>query len=424
MSNHQLSIQFFLQLAFILGAIRVVGWLARRAGQPQVVGEMIAGVLIGPSLLGWLFPDFHARLIPAASKPIIYAVSQVGVVLYMFVVGMEFQVSLIRQRLHSAASVSVSGILAPFILGGLLALAVAGEGGLFNPGVSRWEAMLFLGAAMSITAFPMLARIIYERGLTGTSLGTLTLAAGAVDDAAAWCLLAVVLASFSGDGTIALSAIGGGAVYAAAVLLIGKPLLRRLETIAGRHQRVPGPMLGFVLTLLMLAAWYTDYVGISAVFGAFILGTAMPRGVVTRDLQQMIEPVATNFLLPLFFVYSGLNTQLGLVVTPGLWGLTLAVMLVACVGKAGGCWLAARLNGEGSREALAIGALMNARGLMELILLNIGLERGVITPTLFTIMVVMAIVTTLMASPLFEYVYGRGPKPIKQISPSLSGMEA
>jgi Kef-type K+ transport system membrane component KefB len=412
MSNHQLSVQFFLQLAVILSTIRVVGLLARKVGQPQVVGEMIAGVLIGPSLLGWLLPDVQAQLFPAASKPIIYAVCQVGVVLYMFVVGTEFQVDLIRQRLRSAAAVSVSGIIAPFALGGLLALMILGDERLFTGGVSRWEAILFLGAAMSITAFPMLARIIYERGLTGTALGTLTLAAGAIDDATAWCLLAVVLASFSGNGMIALAAIGGGALYAAVVLVIGRPLLRRLETIAARHKQIPGPLLGFVLMLVTLAAWVTDYIGIYAVFGAFILGTAMPRGIVSRDLQRLIEPMTTNFLLPLFFIYSGLNTRLGLVVTTELWGLTLLVVLMACMGKGIGCWVAARASGENNRDALAIGTLMNARGLMELILLNIGLERGLITPTLFTVMVIMAMVTTLMASPLFEFITKRLPRPL------------
>jgi Kef-type K+ transport system membrane component KefB len=405
MSNHDLSLLFFFQLAVILGTIRIVGLLARKVGQPQVVGEMIAGVLIGPSLLGWLAPELQAQLIPPASKPIIYAVCQVGVTLYMFVVGAEFEVKLIRQRLRSAISVSASGIVTPFALGGLLALWLMRDGQMFTPGVSRWEAMLFLGAAMAITAFPMLARIIYERRLTGTALGTLTLAAGAIDDAAAWCLLAVVLASFSGKGMIALFAIGGGALYAAVVLLAGRPLLRRLETAAQRRGHLTGPMLSFVLMLLMLAAWFTDFIGIYAVFGAFILGVAMPRGMVTRELQRLLEPLATNFLLPLFFIYSGLNTRLGLALTPALWGVTLSVLVVACAGKGLGCWLAARLNGERNRDALAIGALMNARGLMELILLNIGLERGIITPTLFTMMVLMAIVTTLMASPLFELVY-------------------
>jgi Kef-type K+ transport system membrane component KefB len=407
MSNLEFAAQAFLQLAVILGVIRVVGLAARWVGQPQVVGEMIAGVVIGPSLFGWIFPDLQAALFPKSSLPVLYVLSQVGLVLYMFLIGAEFSVDLIRRRIHSAASVSIAGMAAPFLLGGILALYLYDDTAYFTAGVSKWEGILFMGAAMSITAFPMLARIIYERGLTGTSLGTLALAAGAIDDAAAWCILAVVLASFSGDSSIAFLAAGGGVAYALIVAVLGRTVLARLGRVAEQNNGVSGPMLSFVLMLLMLGAWFTDSVGIYAVFGAFILGVAMPRGVVTRELQRKLEPVATNFLLPLFFVYSGLNTQLGLVVTPELWMVMLAVIVVACIGKGGACWLAARLNGETNREALAVGTLMNARGLMELILLNIALDRGIITPVLFTIMVVMAVVTTLMTSPLFELVYRR-----------------
>lgn len=418
MSNHELSILFFLELAFILVVIRLVGAIAKKIGQPQAVGEMIAGVLMGPSLFGKLLPDLQAQLFPQPAVTIIYAVSQVGLVLYMFLIGVEFNASLIRQRLRSAALISFAGILSPFVLGSALAFFIFENYAFFSPAVTRWEAMLFIGAAMSITAFPMLARIIYERGLAGTALGTLALAAGAMDDAAAWCILAIVLASFGGDLKIAVAAIGGGLLYTAVVLLIAKPLLRRLETIAQRHNELSGAMFGFILMLLMLGAWFTDYVGIYAVFGAFFLGAAMPRGIVSRDLQRFLEPLTTNFLVPLYFIYSGLNTRLDLLVTPALIQITIAVVLVACLGKGVACWAAARLNGEDNREALALGTLMNARGLMELILLNIGLQHGIITPTLFTIMVIMAVVTTLMASPFFELVYRKLPKPEMKISPS------
>src|ERR1051326_969896 len=388
MSNFELSIHFFFQLAFILATCRVVGLIAKRLGQPQVVGEMIAGVVMGPSLFGLLLPGLQGQIFPKASLTLTYVVAQIGIALYMFLVGVEFQVDLIRRRLRSAASVSAAGIVTPFALGSLLAIWLAGDSAYFTHDVSRWEAMLFTGAAMSITAFPMLARSIYERGLTGTSLGTLALAAGSMDDAAAWCILAAVLASFKSDASIALCAIGGGVAFAALVLLAGRPLLRTLGDKVEREGQLSGAMLAFVLTLLMLAAWATDAVGIYAVFGAFILGTAMPRGLFAREIQRYLEPLTTNFLLPLFFVYSGLNTRIGLVDPPKLWGVVLLVMLAACFGKGAACWFAARLNGEDNREALAIGTLMNARGLMELILLNIGLERGVITPTLFTIMVI------------------------------------
>ncbi|HKP84213.1 MAG TPA: cation:proton antiporter [Pyrinomonadaceae bacterium] len=407
MSNFELTIRLFFQLAFILATCRVVGLIVRRFGQPQVVGEMIAGVVMGPSLFGLLFPDAQAHIFPKASLTITYAVAQIGLVLYMFLVGVEFQVDLIRKRLRSAASVSLAGIVTPFMLGSLLALALVTDGRYFAPNVARWEAMLFMGAAMSITAFPMLARIIYERGLTGTSLGTLALAAGSMDDAAAWCLLAIVLASFKSNPLIALAAIGGGVIYAVIVLTIGRRLLNFLGRKVEREGTMSSAVLSFVLMLVMLCAWLTDSIGIYAVFGGFILGTAMPRGLFAREIERRVEPLTTNFLLPLFFVYSGLNTRLGLIDSIMLWSVGLLILLAACFGKGIACWLAARLNGEDNREALAIGTLMNARGLMELIILNIGLERGVITPTLFTIMVMMAIVTTLMASPVFEFVYRR-----------------
>lgn len=407
MTNFDLSVLFFLQLAVILAACRLVSALARRVGQPPVVSEMIAGVMLGPSLLGWLLPGWHAALFPRPSMAIIFAVAQLGLAVYMFLVGVAFRADLIRQRVSSAVSVSLAGILVPFALGGLIAAVVHADRVMFRDTVTQAQAILYLGAAMSITAFPMLARIIYERGLAGTSLGTLALAAGSLDDAAAWCVLAIVLASFGNAPMIAVTAIGGGTVYAIAVWLGLRPALLPLARRVERSGSMSYPILGFVLTLAMLAAWYTDWIGIYAVFGAFVLGTAMPRGRFAEELQRLMMPLTTSLLLPLFFVYSGLNTKIGLVNTGYLIALAVIVLAAACLGKGVACWLAARLNGEPPGEALAIGALMNARGLMELIILNIGYERGIITQTLFSIMVMMAIATTLMATPLFELAYGR-----------------
>jgi Kef-type K+ transport system membrane component KefB len=408
MSNTELSIHFFLQLTVILAVCRLVGFLAKKIGQPQVVGEMIAGVLMGPSLLGLLWPDVQQHIFPKGpAMSIIYATSQVGLVLYMFLIGVEFDTNLIRQRMRTAVSVSLAGILAPLALGSVVAYFLIGQPGFFSADVVPWQAMLFLGAAISITAFPMLARIIFERGLAGTSLGTLALAAGSTDDAISWCIFAVVLAVFNQEPTIAFLAIGGGLLYALTVLVAVRPALRPLGTMTERKGEISSPVLAFTLMLLMFCAWVTDMIGIYAIFGAFILGIAMPRGLFAKRLQHLLEPIVTNFMLPLFFIYSGLNTSIGLVNSWSLWGITVLVLLVSILGKGVACWFAARLNGEPSRDALAIGALMNARGLMELILLNIGLEHGIITPTLFTMLVFMAIVTTLMASPIFELVYGR-----------------
>lgn len=428
MPNFELSIIFFLQIAVILAACRVVGWIGRLVGQSQVVGEMIAGVLLGPSLLGAFWPGVYEALFPSQSRAVIYCVAQVGLALYMFVVGLEFRTDILRARVRSAVSISLAGIVTPFALGALLATQLHGDTRYFGADLAAWKAAVFMGAAMSITAFPMLARIIVEQRLSGTKVGTLALAAGSIDDALAWCLLAVVLAGLGGSPAVAVVAIGGGAAYAAAVLTIGRRLLRRLDTsaadgshgsargraialdeslqqVANGHVLRPGT-LAFVLILLALASWYTDRIGIYAVFGAFILGLAMPRGRFNERVCETLEPITSALLLPMFFVYSGLNTRITLVDSPGLWGLTLLVLGAACVGKGGACWAAARLHGEPPRDAAAIGALMNARGLMELIILNIGLERGVITPTLFSIMVIMAIVTTLMATPLFQMTRG------------------
>jgi len=339
---------------------------------------------------------------------ILYAVSQVGLVLYMFLIGVEFDTNLIRSRLRSAVSVSLAGIITPLILGGLLALLLIKQPDLFGKQVSTGEAMLFLGAAIAITAFPMLARIIFERGLAGTSLGTLALAAGSTDDAISWCILAVVLAVFKQNMFIALLAICGGLLYAIVTLTIGRTVLARtLGVLTERRGGITGPMLTMVLLLVMVCGWLTDAIGIYAIFGGFILGIAMPRGLFAKQLRNILEPVVTNFLLPLFFVYSGLNTSLGLVNSWILWGIAILIFIAAVFGKGIACWLAALINKESNREAMAIGSLMNARGLIELILLNIGLQQGIVTPTLFTILVLMAIVTTLMASPLFELVYGR-----------------
>jgi Kef-type K+ transport system membrane component KefB len=421
-----LAVRFFLQLFVILVAARLVGALAKRVGQPQVVGEMIAGVLLGPSLFAQVWPEafayvfpWGARFVPGvaqsaaemqiaeASRSILYAGAQLGLALYMFVVGTEFRSDLFKSRAKSAIAVSISGMAVPFLLGALICLWLFRDGRFFAPTVTLAQAVKFLGASMCITAFPMLARIIHERGISGTELGSLSLAAGALDDAAAWCILALVLASFGADPGIAWLSIGGGVAYAVIVLTVGKRLLRPLGAAVKRSGEMSSSKFSLVLLLVMLGAWWTDFIRIYAVFGAFIMGIAMPRGKFTEILQQRIEPFVVALLLPMFFTFSGLNTQLNLVNTPFMWLVALAVFVTACLGKFGACWAAARLTGQDQATSLAIGALMNARGLMELIIVNIGLQQGLITQELFTVMVIMAIVTTLLASPCFEWFYGR-----------------
>ncbi|MDZ7884344.1 MAG: cation:proton antiporter [Mycobacterium sp.] len=402
------AIHFFLQLAVILAACKLAGLAAQRVGQPQVVGEMIAGVVLGPSLLGRMAPDLQSHLFPTGtSNLVLYTAAQVGLVLYMFIIGLNFDVDHVRQRAGTAAAVSITGTVAPLIVGALAAIPLLGAGGFFGDGVNLGMAMMFLGASIAITAFPMLARIIFEKKLTGTSLGTLALACGATADAVSWCILATVLAIHRNSPMLAVIAIGGGLLYTLVLLTIGRRGLQSLGKMAEDNQGVSPSMLSTVLILLMACAWFTDIIGIYAIFGAFLLGVAMPSGFFATNLTDKLEPLTTKLLLPLFFVYSGLNTQIGLVNTPALWAVTLGLVVVAIVGKGVACTAAARLSKVPMRESVALGALMNARGLIELILLNIGLEAGIITPTLFTILVIVAVVTTLMTSPIFEWVYGR-----------------
>ena len=402
MSPFELSVRFFLQLAVILATCRLCGWAISKLGQPQVVGEMIAGVVMGPSLFGALVPAVQGWVFPVESRAVLFCASQVGLAVYMFLVGVELDFRLIRHRVSTALAVSASGILAPLALGALAAAGLKKDWPLFAEDVGTGEAMLFMGAAMAITAFPMLARIIHERGMTNTPVGTLALGAGSVDDAAAWCVLAVVLAVFSGSALSALVAIGGGAVYVMVVVLVGVPIFRWLEKRTDERGELTGAGLSGVLCLVMLGAWFTDIIGIYAVFGAFALGVAVPKGELARHLHLHAEKLTSGFLLPLFFVYSGLNTRITLLDSMPLWTIAAFLTFLAILAKGAACFLAARACGETVADSFRIGSLMNARGLMELIILNIGLERGIITPTLFTMMVLMAIVTTLMAVPLFR----------------------
>ena len=415
MNNLHLAVFFFLQIAVILLFCRVVGAIAARLGQPQVVAEMIAGVLLGPSLFGLLLPEAQHWLFPwdksqttRDTQSYLFPASQLGLALYMFVVGMEFRVDIVRKRLKSSIAVSVAGMVAPFVLGAGLAWVLFHHTELFPKKTNLMEAMLFLGASMCITAFPMLARIIHFKKLTGTTMGTVALGAGAIDDATAWCLLAVVLASFDQNFNHALFNIGGGIAYVAITLAVIKPLLARCEHWLHKDDKLAEAGLVVGLALMALGAWFTDLIGLHAVFGAFVMGAAMPRGVVTRDLIARIQPLTVALLLPLFFTYSGLNTKISLLNSGFLWLMCLAVLVAAILGKGVACWLAARWTGISNREALGIGTLMNARGLMELIIINIGLQRGVISEGLFATLVIMAVVTTLMASPIFERLVGTG----------------
>lgn len=408
MSPQELSIVFFAQLALILATCRVTGWIGKRfLGQPQVVGEMIAGVCLGPSLFGLLAPDLQDMIFPKESQPILFVGAQLAVGLYMFIVGLGFDTSHLVARARSAAAVSISGIAFPFLCAIAITPWLMQTPGLFNSELATWEAQLFMGACIAITAFPMLARIIHEKGLSKSPLGTLALSAGAIDDAGAWCVLAVVLGSFGGGAMVIVYAIGGAVTFAIVMALFGRKMTAPLARMMEREGGISEVGLAYVLIAFALAAFAMDIAGIHAVFGGFVLGAVMPKGKFSEALKEKLEPVTVVLLLPLFFTYSGLHTQLTLVNTWNLLFIAVVILVVSIAAKGLACYAAARLTGEDNRTAMGIGALMNARGLMELIILNIGLQRGIIEPALFSIMVVMAIVTTLMAGPLFELVYGR-----------------
>jgi Kef-type K+ transport system membrane component KefB len=412
---------FFLQMFVILAACRACGWVVRRfLHQPQVIGEMIAGVILGPSLLGALAPTVQQYLFPVESKPLLYAVAQLGIALYMFLVGLEFRSDDFRSHAKGAVAISISGIVVPFVVA-IFAAPWLMSPGLFSAGVSKFNATLFLGAAIAITAFPVLARIIHDRGLEGTLIATQALSAAAIGDAVAWCVVAVVLASLGAGSGVILLAVGGGLALAAVLIFLGPKLFAPLGRLAESQHEAGQPLsptvLAISLMLCMLSAYVSDFVGLHAVFGAFLIGTAMPRGVFAQRTRALLAPFTLAFLLPVFFVYSGLNTRLTLVNTPSLLWIAAGILAASIFAKFVACWAAALAVGQGNSRALGLGALMNARGLTELIIINIGLQAGIIGPELFSMLVLMAIVTTLMASPLFELVYGRAARARGEIGP-------
>jgi Kef-type K+ transport system membrane component KefB len=406
MTPAELSVAFFLQMFVIVAACRASGWVLKRFfDQPQVVGEMIAGIVLGPSLFGLLAPEIQHFIFPKETKSVLFVGAQLGVGLYMFLVGLGFRADHFKSNAKSALAVSLSGMAAPFMVAIALTPWLMSMN-LFGKGVQSFQAMLFMGAAISITAFPVLARIIQERGLTKTPLGSLALSSGAIDDAGAWTVLAVVLASFGGGPIVAVKAAVGGGLFALFMLTVAPRLLAPLGRWAEREGKLTPTLLGVVVMLFMLCAWAMDAAGLHSVFGGFLLGVAMPRGLLTRELKKQLEPFTLALLVPMFFTFSGLNTQMNLVNSWGLAAVALVILAGSILAKGGACWAAARLTGQDNATAMGIGALMNARGLMELIIINIGLQKGIIGPALFSMLVVMALVTTLMTSPLFELVYG------------------
>ncbi|HUE00949.1 MAG TPA: cation:proton antiporter [Bryobacteraceae bacterium] len=395
-----------LQIAVILVAARIVGFVFQKINQPQVMGEMVAGILLGPSLLGWLAPGASAALFPPASLGYLNALSQVGLVVFMFVVGLALNPSELHGYGHAAVLTSHVSIVAPFCLGGLTALYLYPR--LSDDGVSFTGFALFIGAAMSITAFPVLARILSERGLVRSRLGTLAIACAAVDDVTGWCILAyiVVLVRVSHAGRPAWVTIAGAILYVLFMLLVVRRLLPAFERQFRKRDRLSDDLLAIIVVLVLLSALATEWLGIHLLFGAFLMGAIMPKTPdFVRYLLHKFESVTVVLLLPLFFAYTGLRTRIGVGGGRAIWFYSAIVIVVAITGKLGGSMFAARLAGMQWREAASLGILMNTRGLMELVILNIGLDIGVISPAMFSIMVLMALVTTFMTTPLLEWVY-------------------
>ncbi|WP_203725546.1 cation:proton antiporter [Paractinoplanes durhamensis] len=427
MTPTELAPRFFIAVAVILVFCKLVSWLLGKAGQPPVVSEMLAGVLLGPSLLGLLLPGVQAALFPPALYPILYVVGQVGLVLFMFQAGYAFTghrptrmagtagaVSYAftghrpTRMAGTAGAVSLAGVTVPLILGVLLVLVAGNTVDIRPAGVSLGVSAAFVGVALAITAFPMLARIITERGHAGTRHGSLALASGAIDDMVAWILLAVVLAVASGKAGPAVVTAGGAILFGLAAWFLGR---RVMGTVLGLGE--PIRMIGTV-AVLFLVAFYTDEIGLYAVFGAFVVGAVMPHGEPADRIIDTLTPVASALFLPLFFTFSGLRTEFALLGDPAVLLFALACVTLAIAGKFGACWAAARLRGEPQEVALRVGALMNARGLMQLIALNVGLEAGIVNPSLFTVLVLVALVTTIMTTPLLSWIERRRPAPVAE----------
>lgn len=400
MSAAEINVRILLALAVVIGVSRLAGWAISKIGQPRVHGEILAGIVLGPSLLGVLWPEALAYLFPPEIVGALRVLAQVGLVLFMFLIGLDLDLGKLRGHGHRAVVISQASIITPMVLGALLALWLYPR---LGGGADRVGFVLFIGAAMAITAFPVLARVLQETGLDRTRIGVLTITCAAVDDVTAWCVLAVVVAVVESAGfSGALTTIALSLAFLLLMVKVVTPLLRRLGAVP----------LWLAICLALTAAWITEEIGIHAIFGAFLAGTALPRTTEThREIHRRLEPAVVTFLLPVFFVVVGLATRIDLLDGAYLWGVTVLFIATAIAGKWGGSMIAARAMGETWRDAAAIGILMNTRGLTELVILTVGLELGVIDTTLFTIGVLMALVTTLMATPLLSLVsplYHRG----------------
>lgn len=401
--HHPLSI-LLIQIIAVLLMVRLFGFLFKHIGQPGVIGEIVAGIVLGPSVLGYFFPDVFQALFPPESLTNLELLSQVGLVLFMFVIGMELDFSVLKNKINETLVISHAGILVPFFLGIVASYWIYEEYAAAQTAFLPFA--LFIGISMSITAFPVLARIIQERNMTKTSLGTLAIASAANDDVTAWCLLAVVIAiAKAGTFASALYAIGLTALYIIIMFMVVRPFLKKVGEVYANQEVINKTFVALILLIFIISSTLTEIIGIHALFGAFMAGVVMPPSIGFRKvMMEKVEDIALVFFLPLFFAFTGLRTEIGLINSPALWGVCLLLITVAVAGKLGGCAVAARLVGESWKDSFTIGTLMNTRGLMELVALNIGYEMGVLPPSIFVILVIMALVTTFMTTPLLHLV--------------------
>jgi len=404
-------VTLILEIAVIVSAARIFGILFRYINQPQVIGEMVAGILLGPSLLGWVAPKASAFLFPASSLTYLNTFSMIGILIYMFLVGVALNYKELSHHGHAAVLVSHVSIIAPFFLGALLALGLYTR--LSDSSVKFTGFALFMGAAMSITAFPVLARILTDRNMLGTRLGTLAIACAAVDDITGWCILAyiVVLIRAQAGSTPVWITITGTIAFALLMVCGVKPLVGRFYTVYKRSGNLSEGMSALVLLFVLMSALITERLGIHLLFGAFLAGVIMPKErEFVRHVLERFESIVVVLLLPLFFAFTGLRMNLHGLQSRQMWFYCGLIILVAIGGKLGGSMIAAKAAGLNWKDAAGLGILMNTRGLMELVILNIGLDIGVISPVVFSMMVLMALVTTFMTTPLLEWVY-----PLRQI---------
>ena len=401
--EHPLSL-LLMQIVVIVLASKLLASLVSKIGQPMVIGEVIAGILLGPSVLGHFWPGVSHFLFQAASLPNLNFLSQLGLILFMFIIGLELDIHLLKHKAHTAVVVSHASIIIPFAMGVSLAYFIYDR--FAPPHISFLAFGLFMGIAMSITAFPVLARILHERGLTKTALGSLAITCAAADDVTAWCILAAVIAIVQAGSVISAGfTVLLSIVYVIAMLKLVRPWLERLETKYASTESLNRTFAVISFVILFLSALTTEMIGIHALFGAFLAGASLPSDPGFRKmLAERIEDVSLVILLPLFFAFTGLKTQIGLLNDGTTWLVCGLIIFVAVAGKFGGSSLAARFTGQSWADSFAIGALMNTRGLMELIVLNLGYDLGVLSPTIFTMLVLMALITTFMTAPALNWI--------------------